>query len=365
MTDPLAGQAHDWLAEPQGPNSPAYTWRSSPRAEDGISPRSPRPSCSPREEGGGPDPRLSIRAGSSAGLTELARQNRLSMIDTSALHAAAGSTSGMHMNAEERLRQGHVMSEGSGKGMSDIMRDLYFYLCNNHVLLSAFLAHKDHPYPPERRRLVLVNSIGFGTDARPRTLEEHAVLWPPALPSPLAHHSRFAPRRWKAFFLATISSLGICGGSVRRWPRSIPTGLGPLIGLSPGAPLCSHPEVLGSSPATAVLSPRRAPRLGPHRPHPDADCDLFARLADDDQRRSPAGVGRTRRVAGHLPLRAGKPLPCGRGVPRCCLVLRLAGLLTDRPTDRPTDWPAGALTGSLAHWLTHWLTHSLTHSLTH
>jgi len=102
------------------------------------------------------------------------------MIDTSALHAAAVGTSGAHMNTEERLRQGHVMSEGSGKGMSDIMRDLFFYLRNNHVLLSAFLAHKDHPYPPERRRLVLVNSIGF------------------------------------AFFLATISSLGICGGSCSR-----------------------------------------------------------------------------------------------------------------------------------------------------
>ena len=41
------------------------------------------------------------------------------------------------------------------------LRDCLFYICNNHVLLSVFLAHPEHPYPRLQRGLVLFNSLSF------------------------------------------------------------------------------------------------------------------------------------------------------------------------------------------------------------
>ena len=58
--------------------------------------------------------------------------------------------------AEERFRSGRVTSKPP-----DLLHDFIFYLRNNHVLLSAFAAHAAHPYPLQRRRLLLLNSIGF------------------------------------------------------------------------------------------------------------------------------------------------------------------------------------------------------------
>ena len=40
-------------------------------------------------------------------------------------------------------------------------RDCFFYICNNHVLLSVFCAHPEHPYSRCRRLLVLLNSLCF------------------------------------------------------------------------------------------------------------------------------------------------------------------------------------------------------------
>ncbi|GAB0490470.1 hypothetical protein MMPV_001707 [Pyropia vietnamensis] len=37
-------------------------------------------------------------------------------------------------------------------------RDLWFYLCNEHTLLGAFYAHKDHPYTRHQRMVVLVTA---------------------------------------------------------------------------------------------------------------------------------------------------------------------------------------------------------------
>jgi len=39
--------------------------------------------------------------------------------------------------------------------------DGWFYLKNNHVFISIFLAHPSHPYTRERRFLVLLNSLSF------------------------------------------------------------------------------------------------------------------------------------------------------------------------------------------------------------
>lgn len=41
------------------------------------------------------------------------------------------------------------------------LRDCCFYLCNNHILLSVFLAHPEHPYGRLQRGLVLFNSLAF------------------------------------------------------------------------------------------------------------------------------------------------------------------------------------------------------------
>ena len=39
--------------------------------------------------------------------------------------------------------------------------DGWFYVKNNHVFLSIFLAHPSHPYTRGRRFLVLLNSLSF------------------------------------------------------------------------------------------------------------------------------------------------------------------------------------------------------------
>ena len=39
--------------------------------------------------------------------------------------------------------------------------DGWFYVKNNHVFISIFLAHPSHPYTRERRFLVLLNSLSF------------------------------------------------------------------------------------------------------------------------------------------------------------------------------------------------------------
>lgn len=39
--------------------------------------------------------------------------------------------------------------------------DWWFYLKNNHVLVSCLLAHPAHPYTRQRRLLVLLNSLSF------------------------------------------------------------------------------------------------------------------------------------------------------------------------------------------------------------
>ena len=39
--------------------------------------------------------------------------------------------------------------------------DLWFYIKNNHILISIFLAHPSHPYTHSRRFLVLLNSLSF------------------------------------------------------------------------------------------------------------------------------------------------------------------------------------------------------------
>ena len=39
--------------------------------------------------------------------------------------------------------------------------DWWFYIKNNHIFLSIFLAHDSHPYTRKRRFLVLLNSLSF------------------------------------------------------------------------------------------------------------------------------------------------------------------------------------------------------------
>jgi hypothetical protein len=69
-------------------------------------------------------------------------------------------TDGNHAVVEERMRQGLVVSV-LPEGPHGIIADLKFYLNNNHMLLWAIFAHPAHPYPPQRRRLVLLNSLAF------------------------------------------------------------------------------------------------------------------------------------------------------------------------------------------------------------
>ena len=89
----------------------------------------------------------------------------------------------LQTHVEDRLRRGLVRSVAPF-GPRGAFADLLFYLRNNHVLLSAFAADPGHPYSPQRRRLVLLNSIGF------------------------------------AFFLACLASLGDnCGSSCDREAR--------------------------------------------------------------------------------------------------------------------------------------------------
>lgn len=61
---------------------------------------------------------------------------------------------------QERMRKGLVISV-LPDGPHGFLADLKFYLNNNHMLLWAFAAHPAHPYPPQRRRLVLLNSLAF------------------------------------------------------------------------------------------------------------------------------------------------------------------------------------------------------------
>ena len=55
-----------------------------------------------------------------------------------------------------RFQMGRVASKPP-----DLIHDLVFYLRNNHMLLAAFTAHSSHPYGVQRRRLLLLNSVGF------------------------------------------------------------------------------------------------------------------------------------------------------------------------------------------------------------
>jgi hypothetical protein len=57
---------------------------------------------------------------------------------------------------KEQFRTGHVRSRPP-----DLLSDFIFYLRNNHVLLFAFVAHPEHPYPLKRRQLLLLNTFGF------------------------------------------------------------------------------------------------------------------------------------------------------------------------------------------------------------
>jgi len=66
--------------------------------------------------------------------------------------------SGAH--GEEGGRRSFVVSVVPGTPPG-LLRDWVFFAFNNHVLLSVFLAHPSHPYNAERRRLVLLNSLGF------------------------------------------------------------------------------------------------------------------------------------------------------------------------------------------------------------
>lgn len=61
---------------------------------------------------------------------------------------------------DERMRAGLVVAvvPQGGRGL---ISDWIFYMQNNHVLLSAIFAHPSHPYPLQRRRLVLLNSLCF------------------------------------------------------------------------------------------------------------------------------------------------------------------------------------------------------------
>jgi hypothetical protein len=61
----------------------------------------------------------------------------------------------------ERMRQGSVISI-LPEGERGALADFKFYIRNNHVLLSAFVADQSHPSPEQRRRLALLNSLAFG-----------------------------------------------------------------------------------------------------------------------------------------------------------------------------------------------------------
>ena len=58
-----------------------------------------------------------------------------------------------------------TMREALGNGRvtfsSSWIGDAFFYLCNNHVLLSVLLSHPEHPYGKIQRGLVLFNSLCF------------------------------------------------------------------------------------------------------------------------------------------------------------------------------------------------------------
>lgn len=60
---------------------------------------------------------------------------------------------------EDTLRDGLITYTPGPAGW---IKDCAFYLCNNHILLAAFLAHPLHPYPRQSRAVVLFNSLAFG-----------------------------------------------------------------------------------------------------------------------------------------------------------------------------------------------------------
>ena len=137
--------------------SPLGTWRS-----QDTSPRlGSQDSGSPREDFDGQTDHdaAASRYGSQSDI-------RLSIMPTMA-GSSSGSINGLtsthhrrlltELQMGDRLRRGLVTSAPS----QGIIHDFAFYLRNNHILLAAFVAHPSHPYPVQRRRLLLLNSLGF------------------------------------------------------------------------------------------------------------------------------------------------------------------------------------------------------------
>mmetsp|Transcript_7301 Transcript_7301/g.17049 ORF Transcript_7301/g.17049 Transcript_7301/m.17049 type:complete len:88 (-) Transcript_7301:228-491(-) len=73
---------------------------------------------------------------------------------------------------------GEALASGRVTYTSSWLRDAISCITNSHVLLSAFLAHPEHPYNRCRRLFMLINSLSFGFFI---TAVLHALIpWAPA-----------------------------------------------------------------------------------------------------------------------------------------------------------------------------------------